>query len=46
MPRYKEEDTITRPFDMTVFNDLDRCRLMYAINLLPQTGKNGILVKE
>ena len=44
---YKEEGTITTPFDMTVLNELDRFHLvMDAIDRLPQTGDKGIYVKE
>ena len=44
---YKEEGTITTPFDMTVLNDLDRFHLtMDAINRLPQTGKRGAALKQ
>ncbi len=44
---YKEEGTITTPFDMTVLNDLDRFHLvMSAIDRLPQTGDKGIYLKQ
>ncbi len=44
---YKEEGTITTPFDMTVLNDLDRFHLaMSAIDLLPGTGDKGRYVKQ
>ncbi|MGD9841480.1 MAG: phosphoketolase [Steroidobacteraceae bacterium] len=44
---YKEEGTITTPFDMTVLNDLDRFHLvMDAIDRLPQTGYQGIYLKQ
>jgi xylulose-5-phosphate/fructose-6-phosphate phosphoketolase len=44
---YKEEGTITTPFDMTVLNDLDRFHLvMDAIDRLPQTGDKGIYLKQ
>ena len=44
---YKEEGTITTPFDMTVLNDLDRFHLvMDAIDRLPQTGAPGAALKR
>jgi len=44
---YKEEGTITTPFDMTVLNDLDRFHLaMDTIDRLPQTSDKGIYAKE
>jgi xylulose-5-phosphate/fructose-6-phosphate phosphoketolase len=44
---YKEEGTITTPFDMTVLNGLDRFHLvMDAIDRLPQTGDQGIYLKQ
>jgi xylulose-5-phosphate/fructose-6-phosphate phosphoketolase len=44
---YKEEGTITTPFDMTVLNDLDRFHLvMDAIHRLPQTGAAGAALRE
>jgi len=44
---YKEEGTITTPFDMTVLNDMDRFHLvMDAIDRLPQTGTKGIYLKQ
>ncbi len=44
---YKEEGTITTPFDMTVLNDLDRFHLvMDVIDRLPQTGDKGIYLKQ
>jgi xylulose-5-phosphate/fructose-6-phosphate phosphoketolase len=44
---YKEEGTITTPFDMTVLNDLDRFHLvMDAINRLPQLGASGADLKQ
>ena len=43
---YKEEGTITTPFDMTVLNDLDRFHLvMDAIDRLPLTGDRGIALQ-
>jgi len=44
---YKEEGTITTPFDMTVLNDLDRFHLVTdAIDRLPRTGDKGIYLKQ
>jgi xylulose-5-phosphate/fructose-6-phosphate phosphoketolase len=44
---YKEEGTITTPFDMTVLNDLDRFHLvMDTIDRLPQTGNRGSDLKQ
>ena len=44
---YKEEGTMTTPFDMTVLNDLDRFHLaMDTIDRLPQTGGKGIYLKQ
>lgn len=43
---YKEEGTITTPFDMTVLNDLDRFHLvMDTLDRLPQTGAAGAALK-
>jgi len=44
---YKEEGTITTPFDMTVLNDLDRYHLVIdAVNRLPSTGDKGLHLKR
>jgi xylulose-5-phosphate/fructose-6-phosphate phosphoketolase len=44
---YKEEGTITTPFDMTVLNDLDRFHLvMDVVDRLPQTGSQGVYLKQ
>jgi len=44
---YKEEGTITTPFDMTVLNDLDRFHLvMDVIHRQPKTGPKGIYLKQ
>ncbi|MBU1443961.1 MAG: phosphoketolase, partial [Gammaproteobacteria bacterium] len=44
---YKEEGTITTPFDMTVLNELDRFHLVIdAVERLPQTGERGLALKR
>ncbi|MGH8296304.1 MAG: phosphoketolase family protein, partial [Steroidobacteraceae bacterium] len=44
---YKEEGTITTPFDMTVLNDLDRFHLVNdAIDRLPQLQASAAYVKQ
>jgi xylulose-5-phosphate/fructose-6-phosphate phosphoketolase len=44
---YKEEGTISTPFDMTVRNDLDRFHLvMDTLDRLPQTGISGVQLKQ
>jgi len=44
---YKEEGTITTPFDMTVLNDLDRFHLvMDVIERLPNLGAKGTELKQ
>jgi xylulose-5-phosphate/fructose-6-phosphate phosphoketolase len=45
---YKEEGTITTPFDMTVLNELDRFHLVLnALDNLPQAGEKGLqLIKK
>ena len=44
---YKEEGTITTPFDMTVLNDLDRFHLvMDTIDRLPETGVEGAALQS
>jgi xylulose-5-phosphate/fructose-6-phosphate phosphoketolase len=44
---YKEEGTITTPFDMTVLNDMDRFHLvMDVIERLPQLGEKCAYLKQ
>jgi xylulose-5-phosphate/fructose-6-phosphate phosphoketolase len=44
---YKEEGTITTPFDMTVLNDMDRFHLaMDTIDRLPPSGNRGVGLKH
>ncbi len=44
---YKEEGTITTPFDMTVLNIMDRFHLvMDTIDRLSQTDDKGICLKQ
>jgi xylulose-5-phosphate/fructose-6-phosphate phosphoketolase len=44
---YKEEGTITTPFDMTVLNEMDRFDLvMDAIDRLPQVGAQAAYIKQ
>ena len=44
---YKEEGTITTPFDMAVLNDLDRFHLAAdAVDRLPQLGSRAAYVKQ
>ena len=44
---YKEEGTITTPFDMTVLNELDRFHLvMDTLDRLPETGVKGVYLKQ
>ena len=47
MRGYKEEGTITTPFDMTVLNDMDRFHLaMDVIDRLPHAGSKGAYLKQ
>jgi len=44
---YKEEGTITTPFDMTVLNEMDRFDLVQdVIDRLPQLGDKAAYLKE
>ena len=44
---YKEEGTVTTPFDMTVLNDMDRFHLaMDVIDRVPQAGEHGVYLKQ
>ncbi len=44
---YKEEGTITTPFDMAVLNDLDRFHLVAdAVDRLPQLGARAAYIKQ
>jgi xylulose-5-phosphate/fructose-6-phosphate phosphoketolase len=44
---YKEEGTITTPFDMTVLNQMDRFSLVQdVLNRLPQLGEKAAYTKE
>ncbi|MBO9563860.1 MAG: phosphoketolase family protein [Niastella sp.] len=44
---YKEEGTITTPFDMTVLNDMDRFHLVQdVIDRLPQLGSHASYLKQ
>jgi xylulose-5-phosphate/fructose-6-phosphate phosphoketolase len=44
---YKEEGTITTPFDMTVLNEMDRFDLVQdVIDRLPQLGGKAAYIKE
>jgi xylulose-5-phosphate/fructose-6-phosphate phosphoketolase len=44
---YKEEGTITTPFDMTVLNELDRFHLvMDVIDRVPKAGERGVYLKQ
>ncbi len=44
---YKEEGTVTTPFNMTVLNDLDRFHLvMDTIERVPKCGERGVYLKQ
>ena len=47
MRGYKEEGTITTPFDMTVLNDMDRFHLvMDVVDRVPRAGERGVYLKQ
>jgi len=44
---YREEGTVTTPFDMTVLNEMDRFHLVIdVINRLPNVGERGVYLKQ
>ena len=44
---YKEEGTITTPFDMTVLNEMDRFHLvMDVVDRVPKAGARGVYLKQ
>ena len=44
---YKEEGTITTPFDMTVLNDMDRFHLVIdVIERVPKAAEHGVYLKQ
>ncbi len=44
---YKEEGTITTPFDMTVLNELDRFHLVIdTLDRLPEIGAKGAVLRQ
>jgi xylulose-5-phosphate/fructose-6-phosphate phosphoketolase len=44
---YKEEGTITTPFDMTVLNDMDRFHLVIdVVDRLPELGQGAAYLKQ
>ncbi len=44
---YKEEGTITTPFDMTVLNELDRFHLvMDVVDRVPKAAEKGVYLKQ
>jgi xylulose-5-phosphate/fructose-6-phosphate phosphoketolase len=47
VPGYKEEGTITTPFDMRVQNDLDRFHLVEdVVDRVPNLGSRGAYLKQ